>query len=145
MRGKYVKDNVKDFINRLIVHIPNHRFQCVRYYGFYANASKKELDHLHELLGDKKHRDYSKETRRKKREFALIKLHYRTHLIDSFNRDPIKCSCGSYMKYSYTYNPLEGKTNDKNYRKECINEMQSLQIRRTRPPVGTRGTGRIYS
>ena len=33
----------------------------------------------------------------------MNKLRYRTHLIDSFNRDPLKCRCGHYMKYEYTY------------------------------------------
>ncbi|WP_416337552.1 transposase [Holdemanella porci] len=35
-----VTDNVIDFINRLIIHIPDYHFLTTRYYGFYANASK---------------------------------------------------------------------------------------------------------
>ena len=49
-----VTDNVIDFINRLIIHIPDYHFLTTRYYGFYANASKKTLDKVHALLGIKK-------------------------------------------------------------------------------------------
>ena len=86
-----VTDNVIDFINRLIIHIPDYHFLTTRYYGFYANASKKTLDKVHALLGIKKKN-------------KLNKLKYRTHLIDSFNRDPIQCKCGAIMQYTYTYN-----------------------------------------
>ena len=33
-----VTDNVIDFINRIIIHIPDYHFLTTRYYGFYANA-----------------------------------------------------------------------------------------------------------
>ena len=46
--------------------------------------------------------------RRGEMEEKMNKLRYRTHLIDSFNRDPLKRKCGHYMKYEYTYDPLEG-------------------------------------
>ena len=52
---------------KLLIHIPDENFRSVRYYGFYSNKAGEELDHVHELLGDKKSRDYSKETRKKKR------------------------------------------------------------------------------
>ena len=57
-----VTDNVIDFINRLIIHIPDYHFLTTRYYGFYANASKKTLDKVHALLGIKKNKNYSRET-----------------------------------------------------------------------------------
>ena len=56
-----VTDNVIDFIKRLIIHIPDYHFLTTRYYGFYANASKKTLDKVHALLGIKKNKDYSRE------------------------------------------------------------------------------------
>jgi len=56
-----VTDNVIDFINHLIIHIPDYHFLTTRYYGFYANASKKTLDKVHALLGIKKNKDYSRE------------------------------------------------------------------------------------
>ena len=83
-----VTDNVIDFINCLIIHIPDYHFLTTRYYGFYANASKKTLDKVHELLGIKKNKDYSRETRTKSLKNKLNKFRYRTHLIDSFNLRP---------------------------------------------------------
>ena len=125
-----VTDNVIDFINRLIIHIPDYHFLTTRYYGFYANASKKTLDKVHALLGIKKNKDYSRETGTKALKNKLNKLKYRTHLIDSFNRDPIQCKCGAIMQYTYTYNPLEDKRNDRTYRKRCIDEMYKMRLRR---------------
>ena len=77
-----------DFINRLIIHIPDYHFLTTRYYRFYANASKKTLDKVHALLGIKKNKDYSRETRTKALKNKLNKFKYRTHLIDSFNLRP---------------------------------------------------------
>ena len=141
----HVFEDVKSFINKLIIHIPDKYFHCVRYYGFYSKTSKKELNHLHDLLGTIKQKDYSKQLRREKQLALLNKLKYRSHLVDSFNTDPLKCSCGSYMKWIYTYNPLEGKTNERDYRKECINEMQNLQLPRGSTRVGNGRAGRILT
>ena len=123
-----VTDNVIDFINRLIIHIPDYHFLTTRYYGFYANASKKTLDKVHALLKILKNKDYSRETRTKVLKNKLNKFKYRTRLIDSFNRDPIQCKCGSIMQY--TYNPLESSKNDRTYRKRCIDEMMRMYKRR---------------
>ncbi len=49
-----VIDDIKEFIKRLIIHIPDYHFFNMRYYGFYSNASKKILDGVHELLSIKK-------------------------------------------------------------------------------------------
>ena len=125
-----VTDNVIDFINRLIIHIPDYHFlSTTRYYGFYANASKKTLDKVHALLGIKKNKDYSRETRKKLKN-RLNKFRYRTHLIDSFNREPIQCKCKATMLYTYTYNPLENTKNNRTYRKRCIDEMPKMRLRR---------------
>ena len=59
-----VTDNVINFINHLIIHIPDYHFLATQYYGFYANASKKTLDKVHALLGIKKNKNYSRETRK---------------------------------------------------------------------------------
>ena len=83
-----VTDNVIDFINRLIIHIPDYHFLTTRYYEFYANASKKTLDKVHAFLRIKKNKNYSRETRKKKLKNRLNKSRYRTHLIDSFNLRP---------------------------------------------------------
>ena len=90
----------------------------------------KTLDKVHALLGIKKNKDYSREKRTKALKNKLNKLKYRTHLIDSFNRDPIQCKCGSIMQYTYTYNPLESSKNDRTYRKRCIDEMMRMYKRR---------------
>lgn len=135
-----VKDSPRDFIKRLILHIPDRHFRVVRYYGFYSNAASHTLNRCHELLGDKKQKDYGVSTRKKKRKDLLNKLKYRTHLIDSFNKDPLKCKCGNYLRYAETYNPLEGIKNERQYRETCINEMQALWVRRKRSPMDTGGT-----
>ena len=97
---------------------------------FYANASKKTLDKVHALLGIKKNKDYSREKRTKVLKNKLNKLKYRTHLIDSFNREPIQCKCKATMLYTYTYNPLENTKNNRTYRKRCIDEMPKMRLRR---------------
>lgn len=101
-----------DFINRLIIHIPDYHFLTTRYYGFYANASKKALDKVHTLLKILKNKDYSREARTKALKNKLNKFKYSTHLIDSFNRDPIQCKCKATMQYTYTYNPFKDKRYD---------------------------------
>lgn len=123
-----VTDNAIDFINKLIIHILDYHFLMTRYYGFYSNASQKTLDRVHELLGIRKKKDYSRKTRTKKLKAKLNKLKYRTHLIDSFNRDPIQCKCGTIMRHTYSYNPLEGIRNDRTYRKRCIDEMYRMRV-----------------
>ena len=61
-----VKENSKSFIKNSLFISLMRIFRSVRYYGFYSNKAGEELDHVHELLGDKKSRDYSKETRKRK-------------------------------------------------------------------------------
>lgn len=64
---------------------------------------------------------------------AQLKHHWRTSVLDSFNRDMLRCKCGIQMQYIDSYNPLKGKTNDRNYRQHCIDEMRILRIRRIPP------------
>lgn len=133
-----VTDSAKDFINKLIIHIPDRNFKTVRYYGFYANGyGKVNLDHLHDLLGSQRKRDYSRKTRDKKLKHQLNRYLYRTHMIDSFNRDPIKCSCGHYMEYAESYDPLNGKKITYGYRKKCIDEMRKMRKLRRSPTLDT--------
>jgi hypothetical protein len=132
-----VIDSAIDFIKKLIIHIPDYHFRNIRYYGYYSNASNKMLDRIHELLGQKKKKDYSRKKRSEHKTKRLNLLKYRTHLIDSFNRDPLKCKCGHYLRFKYTYDPLEGRHNDRGYRRECIDEMHSMQIRRRRTIMGS--------
>ena len=81
-----------DFINRLIIHIPDYHFLTTRYYGFYANASKKTLDKVHTLLKILKNKDYSRETRTKALKNKLNKFRYRTHIKTQFNVN-VKSQC----------------------------------------------------
>lgn len=131
-----VKEDSKSFIKKLLIHIPDSNFRTIRYYGFYSNKAAKELDVVHALLGNKKKQDYSRETRKKKKISKLNKLKYRTYLIDTFHRDPLKCKCGNYLVFKDSYNPLEGIKNERSYRTKCLNEMQKMRIRRRSPALG---------
>ena len=52
---------------------------------------------------------------------------------DTYNRDIFKCECGGIFRYVYTYNPLEGIKNDREYRTKCINEMRKMWVPRESP------------
>ena len=49
-----VTDNVIDFINHLIIHIPDYHFLTTRYYGFYANALRKHWTKFMHFLESKR-------------------------------------------------------------------------------------------
>ena len=75
-----------EFIQRLIVHIPDEQFKMLRYYGIYA---KKSIHH-------------SKLIKRVKQSTINIKIllsRWRERIEISFGYDPIKCSCGNYMSF----------------------------------------------
>ena len=103
----------------------------IRYYGFYHPKNVDTWDHIHEIPGEDRHKDYSRKMRDKAKKAAMNKLKFRTFLLDSFNRDILRCPCGNTLLYVSTYNPLEKKTNDRTYRQNCIDEMRSMSIRRT--------------
>ena len=50
--------------------------------------------------------------------------------MDSYNRDILRCKCGSLLVYVDSYGPLQRATNDRNYRQSCIDDMQKMQILR---------------
>ena len=58
---------------------------------------------------------YSHEPKTKVLKNKLNKFRYHTHLIDSFNRDPIQCKCKATIQYTYTYNSFKDKRNDRAY------------------------------
>ena len=136
-----VVESAIEFIKKVIIHIPDHHFRNIHYFGFYSNASQKRLDHLHELIGKARRKDYSRKKRKAKLRHSMARLKYRVHMIDSFNRDPIKCKCGWYMEYKSTYNPLEGIHNDREYRKSCLDEMHRLRVYRSCTRMGPGRTG----
>ena len=51
--------------------------------------------------------------------------------------DVLLCKCGFILKYADTYNPLEGKSNDRQYRQECIDEVYKMRIPRIPPGRGS--------
>ncbi len=125
-----VKETGKELLKKIFIHVPEKHFRMVRYYGFYNNKCQDLLDHIHELLGKQRNKDYSRETRNKQKKKARNKLKYRTSIRDSYNRDVLLCKCGCTMNYINSYNPLEGKTNDRHYRQTCIDEMREMWLSR---------------
>lgn len=140
-----VHDSAMNFIKKLIIHCPDENFKTVRYYGFYANSSKGKLDRIHELLGNLK--KSSKQKRKDIKSNLKNKLKYRTLLIDTYHKDPLKCPCGHFMEYIDTMDPfgrlvsidgsVGGEVNDQQYRANCITQMQKMRSRRESTCVDT--------
>lgn len=78
--------SIFEFIQRLIVHIPNEQFKLIRYYGIYAKKCK-----YHDRL-IKRVKHSTLKTRK-------LLSHWRERIQLSFGYDPIKCSCGNYMSF----------------------------------------------
>ena len=89
--NKIVKEkiHVYEFFKRLIIHIPDHNFKTVRYYGIYS----------------KKHKFHDKMV-------MLIKSHtyklrdslnsWRMMILKDFDTDPLTCpKCGNLMLWQY--------------------------------------------
>lgn len=123
-----VKETGLDLVKKIIIHIPDEDFRMVRYYGFYNNKCIDVLDKINKLLGKEISYYVDKEKKKKLLKAKLDKLKFRTHLIDTYNRDIFLCPCGGIMEYVFSYNPLEGKTNDRQYRQRCIDEMRKLRL-----------------
>lgn len=103
----------------------------VRYYGFYPNKNKPLLEKVYALYGIKK-KKHIKNIKERKKELKrkLEHFKYRTHMIESYAKDPLLCTCGAIMKYEYAYDPFEGGTpNDRHYREGCLNECRQLPWR----------------
>jgi len=125
-----VKESGRELLKKIFIHVPEKHFRMIRYYGFYNNKCQDLLNHIHELLGKERKKDYSKEARDRLKKRKLNKLKYRTAIRDTYNRDVLLCSCGCIMNYIDTYNPLEGITNDRYYRQTCIDEMRKMRLSR---------------
>ena len=131
-----VKEYGLDLLKKMIIHIPDKNFRMIRYYGFYHPKCQNLLDDIHRLLGNEKKTYRNKTQRKQELKYKLDKLKFRTHMADTYNKDIFKCDeCGNSFYYIYTYNPLEGIINDRQYRKDCINEMRSLQLSRGSPHI----------
>lgn len=131
-----VRESSRSLLKKMIIHIPDEGFRCVRYYGFYNNKKRKTLERIYELMGKEVQASRDKMLRKKQLNDKLKKIRYRTSVCDEFNRDVLRCKCGSLLQYVDSYNPLEGVRNDRQYRTKCINEMYALWIRRKRPSPG---------
>ena len=131
-----VKEFGLDLLQKMIIHIPDKHFRMVRYYGFYHPKCQELLDEIHKLLGNEKKTYRNKEKRKEELKAKLDKLKFRTQMADTYNRDIFKCDeCGNSFYYVYTYNPLEGVRNDRQYRKDCIDEMRNMRLSRGSPGV----------
>jgi len=79
--NKYIEETIPvfEFLERLIVHIPDKHFNMIRYYGLYATGHelyllKKTPPHLRKQLNS-----------------------WRMQMMASFGVDPIRCKCGKLM------------------------------------------------
>ena len=97
----------RSLIDKLIVHIPEKHFRMIRYYGFYNPKNVDTLDHIHEILGEDRHKDYPRKTRDRVKRVSMNKLKIRTFLLGSFNRDMLCCPCGDTLWYASSDNPLK--------------------------------------
>lgn len=102
-----VTESGRPLIDKLIVHIPEKHFRMIRYYGFYNPKNVDTLDHIHEILGEDRHKDYPRKTRGRVKRVSMNKLKIRTFLLDSFNRDMLCCPCGDTLWYASSDNPLK--------------------------------------
>lgn len=123
----YVRESSLDLLKRMIIHIHEKEFRTVRYYGFYNNKKKDLLDTMHEKIGKERKVVKDRNTRKRKLQKMTDKLRYRTMILETYGRDILKCKCGHQLVYVDTYDPLEGKCNDNNYRQGCIDEMRKMQ------------------
>lgn len=128
-----VRESGLELLQKMIIHIPDKNFRMVRYYGFYHPKAQDLLDDIHRLLGNEKKIYRNKEKRKTQLKQKLDKLRFRTHMADTYNKDIFRCECGYSFYHVYTYNPLEGVHNDREYRKESIDEMRKLRLSRGSP------------
>lgn len=128
-----VKESGLELLKKIIIHIPDKHFRTVRYYGFYNAKEKDILDVIHEQLGQKNKITKTRQARKRMLDEKRKKYRFRTMCMDTYNRDVLLCRCGELMQYVDSYNPLDRRSNDREYREECINEMRELRLRRAGP------------
>jgi len=81
-----------EFIKRLIIHIPEHHFKMIRYYGLYAKAYPNSSLLIPLISSAKK-------------AFRAKYSHWRARILLAFGFDPLSCSCGHTMTLLAFYNP----------------------------------------
>jgi len=87
--------SARDFLAKLIAHIPDRYFRNIRYYGFLANRVRgKLLPIVYKLL--KQSKTYARS----------VFCRWRQMLISSFGTDPLRCpACNSLLRFSYIVLP----------------------------------------
>ncbi len=137
-----VCESATDFLSKLFRHIPDEGFQMVRYYGFYNNRCTEMRNRIYELLAqEQKTKLRTVEDRRKLAKIRSKQYSCRTFILDSYNRDILKCPCGATMVYIESVEPEE-KINEQ-YRRDSINEVHSMWLRGRRSRMGPPGTQRV--
>lgn len=89
-----ITEHVFRFIAKLIVHIHDKNFHSIRYFGFYANKSKKSVVAFKKLLSVAT----IKLKRSRSNWIHMLKSIYKYH--------PLLCSCGHIMKLNLDYSLL---------------------------------------
>lgn len=92
---QYVTDSVDRFIARLIVHIPDDRFQQIRYYGFYSNRGKTRPHHRR-MSTDEENRE------------VLEFLRWERMLMSMYGYSPMICDCGARMHINHQLSYFPG-------------------------------------
>lgn len=88
----HVTEHAHEFIEKLIIHIPEKSFNMLRYYGLYAMPDKR-TSKLIRLV-----RIHSHSAERFSRLWAV-------RIEIAFHKDPLKCPCGGYMEFENIYVP----------------------------------------
>lgn len=78
-----VTEDIYEFIKKLIMHIPEHQFKMVRYYGVYSSKGRRLIPQY----------------KKKKFQKPLFPLSWKNLIQSSFKFNPLLCPCGATMKY----------------------------------------------
>lgn len=78
--------SASEFIERLIIHIPDTNFKMIRNYGIYARNNQRARRIERRLI-----------TREQYLRIKQTKT-WQLRLMLDYNRNPLKCSCGTLMK-----------------------------------------------
>ena len=84
-----ITESAESFITKILRHLLPSNYKSIRYYGFY-NKSNKLCDKLITII------------KKEKIPFMRSMLKWKSSILTSFNRIPIKCpKCGSLMKLCF--------------------------------------------
>jgi hypothetical protein len=93
--------SAEDFVKKLVTHIHDTGFRCIRYYGFSANRVRsKLLPIVHKLLNNP---CWDKVIQTAKK----AKIYWRQMILKTFEHDPLKCkTCGTIMElHAISFSP----------------------------------------